>query len=164
MIRIPRYRRDRSERPRGFSTWTRAAGCNGESFSVSSDFRMQFRNCPTLPKPVKIIHFFIWCNTYLLRRLSFFGIIFKFVFFSSFTNNLPETVCSNHYLLLKWLAVKRNVLRVVQKNLITSWSLFRVGVNCSNCDCLTRICSTLLAANQLLDTNFIVCSNPVNPG
>jgi hypothetical protein len=77
MIRIPRCKRDRSERPRGFSTWTRAAGCNGESFSVSSDFRMQFRNCPTLPKPIKIIHYFIWCNTYLMRRLSFFRIIFK---------------------------------------------------------------------------------------
>ena len=44
--------------------------------------------------------------------------------------------------------------------LLETW----VGVNCSNCDCSTRICSTLLAANQLLDTNFIICSNPVNPG
>ncbi len=40
--------------------------------------------------------------------------------------------------------------------------IFWVGVNCSNCDCSTRICSTLLAANQLLDTNFVICSNPVN--
>jgi hypothetical protein len=39
-----------------------------------------------------------------------------------------------------------------------------VGVNCSNCDCSTAICSTLLAANQLLDTNFNNCWNPVNPG
>ena len=35
----------------------------------------------------------------------------------------------------------------------------RVGVNCSKFDC-----STLLAGNQLLDTKFINCSNPVNPG
>ncbi len=40
----------------------------------------------------------------------------------------------------------------------------RVGVNCSNCDCSTRDCSTLLAGNQLLDTNFDNCLNPVNPG
>ncbi len=40
----------------------------------------------------------------------------------------------------------------------------RVGVNCSNCDCSTVICSTLLAGNQLLDTFFVNCSNPVNPG
>jgi hypothetical protein len=39
-----------------------------------------------------------------------------------------------------------------------------VGVNCSNCDCSARDCSTLLAGNQLLDTNFDNCSNPVNPG
>jgi hypothetical protein len=31
-------------------------------------------------------------------------------------------------------------------------------------DCSTIICSTLLAGNQLLDTKFINCSNPVNPG
>jgi hypothetical protein len=42
--------------------------------------------------------------------------------------------------------------------------VIRVGVNCSKFDCSTVICSTLLAANQLLDTNFINCSNPVNPG
>ena len=40
----------------------------------------------------------------------------------------------------------------------------RVGVNCSNCNCSTRNCSTLFAGKQLLDTNFINCSNPVNPG
>ncbi len=40
----------------------------------------------------------------------------------------------------------------------------RVGVNCSKFDCSTIICSTLLAGNQLLDTKFINCSNPVNPG
>jgi hypothetical protein len=39
-----------------------------------------------------------------------------------------------------------------------------VGVNCSKCDCSTVICLTLLAGNQLLDTKFINCSNPVNPG
>ena len=39
-----------------------------------------------------------------------------------------------------------------------------VGVNCSKFDCLTIICSTLLAGNQLLDTKFINCSNPVNHG
>ncbi len=42
--------------------------------------------------------------------------------------------------------------------------LKRVGVNCSKFDCSTIICSTLLAGNQLLDTKFINCSNPVNPG
>ena len=52
--------------------------------------------------------------------------------------------------------------------------LTRVGVNCSNCNCSTRNCSTrncstrncstLLAGNQLLDTFFVNCSNPVNPG
>ncbi len=46
----------------------------------------------------------------------------------------------------------------------TFLKLLWVGVNCSKCDCSTVICSTLLAANQLLDTNFINCSNPVNPG
>jgi hypothetical protein len=38
----------------------------------------------------------------------------------------------------------------------------RVGVNCSKFDCSTIICLTLLAGNQLLDTKFINCSNPVN--
>ena len=37
-----------------------------------------------------------------------------------------------------------------------------VGVNCSNCDCSTRNCSTLLAGNQLLDVNFENCSNWIN--
>ncbi len=41
---------------------------------------------------------------------------------------------------------------------------FRVGVNCSKFNCSTVICLTLLAGNQLLDTKFINCSNPVNPG
>ena len=40
----------------------------------------------------------------------------------------------------------------------------RVGVNCSKFDCSTIICSTLLAGNQLLDTKFINCSNPVQLG
>jgi len=40
----------------------------------------------------------------------------------------------------------------------------RVGVNCSKFDCSTIICSTLLAGNQLLDTKFINCSNPVELG
>jgi hypothetical protein len=40
----------------------------------------------------------------------------------------------------------------------------RVGVNCSKFDCSTINWSTLLAGNQLLDTKFINCSNPVNPG
>ncbi len=37
-------------------------------------------------------------------------------------------------------------------------------MNCSKFDCSIIICSTLLAANQLLDTKFINCLNPVNPG
>ncbi len=40
----------------------------------------------------------------------------------------------------------------------------RVGINCSKFDCSTINWSTLLAGNQLLDTKFINCSNPVNPG
>jgi hypothetical protein len=47
---------------------------------------------------------------------------------------------------------------------LTLNSYYWVGVNCSNCDCSTRNCSTLLAGNQLLDTFFVNCSNPVNPG
>jgi hypothetical protein len=39
-----------------------------------------------------------------------------------------------------------------------------VGVNCSKFDCSTINWLTLLAGNQLLDTKFINCSNPVNPG
>ncbi len=42
----------------------------------------------------------------------------------------------------------------------SSW----VGVNCSKFDCSTINWSTLLAGNQLLDTKFINCSNPSNPG
>jgi len=42
---------------------------------------------------------------------------------------------------------------------LIEWLIKRVGVNCSICDC-----STLLAANQLLDTKLINCSNQVNPG
>jgi hypothetical protein len=37
--------------------------------------------------------------------------------------------------------------------------LKRVDINCSTIDWLT-----LLAGNQLLDTKFINCLNPVNPG
>ncbi len=45
------------------------------------------------------------------------------------------------------------------------WKLrdYWVGVNCSKFDCSTINWSTLLAGNQLLDTKFINCSNPVNP-
>ncbi len=38
----------------------------------------------------------------------------------------------------------------------------RVGINCSKFDCSTINWLTLLARNQLLDTKFINCSNPVN--
>ena len=37
-------------------------------------------------------------------------------------------------------------------------------MNCSKFDCSTINWSTLLAGNQLLDTKFINCLNPVNPG
>jgi hypothetical protein len=42
--------------------------------------------------------------------------------------------------------------------------IYGVGVNSSKFDCSTINWSTLLAGNQLLDTKFINCSNPVNPG
>ena len=48
-----------------------------------------------------------------------------------------------------------------QENSISS-TVSWVGVNCSKFDCSTIICSTLLAGNQLPDTKFINCSNPVN--
>ena len=49
-------------------------------------------------------------------------------------------------------------------NIIISYKILRVGVNCSKFDCSTINWLTLLAVNQLLDTKFINCSNPVNPG
>ncbi len=60
---------------------------------------------------------------------------------------------------------KRDYLVSVDLNYIYLSTYFvRVGVNCSNCNCSTRNCSTLFAGKQLLNTNFINCSNPVNPG
>jgi hypothetical protein len=70
-----------------------------------------------------------------------------------------------------------NVLKRLDKKQIWKWSCYYafllcrikelnilkwVGVNCSKFDCSTIICSTLLAGNQLLDTKFINCLNPVN--
>ena len=43
-------------------------------------------------------------------------------------------------------------------------SLLWVGLKCLKFDCSTINWSTLLAGNQLLNTKFINCSNPVNPG
>ncbi len=49
-------------------------------------------------------------------------------------------------------------------NILSLMRIPRVRVNCSKFDCSTINWSTLLAGNQLLDTKFINCSNPVNPG
>ena len=53
------------------------------------------------------------------------------------------------------------------QNLIARQSIgrhFWQEINCSKFECSTINWSTLLAGNQLLDTKFINCLNPVNPG
>ncbi len=65
-------------------------------------------------------------------------------------------------IMLKVFKMKQRyyLFKIILWNRITSvW----VGVNCSKFDCSTIISSTLLAANQLLDTKLINCLNPVNP-
>jgi hypothetical protein len=58
--------------------------------------------------------------------------------------------------------------RITERRVNIYWIAFDdfwwVGVNCSKFDCSTVICSTLLAGNQLLDTKFINCLNPVKLG
>ncbi len=70
------------------------------------------------------------------------------------------------------MSLGQNIIEVLGKKsdvgmyFMTSYKTpeFWVGVNCSKFDCSTINWSTLLAGNQLLDTKFINCSNPVNPG
>ena len=56
-----------------------------------------------------------------------------------------------------------NKINVIVKAVLFHW-MSGVGINCSKFDCSTINWLTLLAGNQLLDTKFINCSNPVNPG
>jgi hypothetical protein len=66
---------------------------------------------------------------------------------------------NNFCCLKKQKFILKNTIYCRYVNQINFASVSGVGVNCS-----TIICSTLLGANQLLDTKFINCSNPVNPG
>jgi hypothetical protein len=86
--------------------------------------------------------------SYILPKNGYFNLV------RAFANNFTNLNSFISYLQIIFLSERIN---------LSKWNCW-VGVNCSNCDCSTRICSTLLAANQLLDTNFIICSNPVNPG
>jgi hypothetical protein len=57
---------------------------------------------------------------------------------------------------------KKFLIKEILKIKVAKWGPPKK--NCSKFDCSTINWSTLLAGNQLLDTKFINCSNPVNPG